>query len=82
MIDAKQAICGRYRKDLKPKSLYPTFHAAASDLAAATHQEYATCVGLVFEVLAGIAGVIVHSDALGRLLRTMHEDGTLEKRLL
>jgi hypothetical protein len=81
-MDAKQAISGRYSASLKPKSLYPAFHAAASDLAAATHQEYATCVGLVFEVLAGLAGVSVYSDALGRLLRTMHEDGTLAHRLL
>ena len=54
---------------------------AAADLAIQTGREYAACVGEVFEVLAGIAGVGVHSDALGRLLKQMHEDGSLEGKL-
>ena len=77
----QQALQSRYRPDLKPKSLYPAFHGAASDLASATGRGYAECVGEVFSLLATIAGCRVNSDALGVRLRSMHEDGTLLEKL-
>lgn len=77
----QQAILTRYRRDLKPKSLYPVFHAAAADLARETGRSYADCVGEVFSLLARFADCKVHSDALGVRLRAMHENGTLLEKL-
>ena len=77
----QQALQSRYSPDLKPKSLYPTFHAAASDLASATGRGYSECLGEVFDMLAMIAGCKVNSDSLGKTLKRLHEDGTLGSKI-
>lgn len=73
----QDAIAGRYGADLRPKGLYPAFHSAAADLAAAEQRPYADCIGDVFAVLAGFAGIRADSGYLGKVLTMMHRDGRL-----
>jgi hypothetical protein len=80
-MTAQQALLNRYRPDLKPKSLYPHFHAAAYDMARETGKEDLACIGEVFRLLAKIAGCDVNAYALGTILGRLHKDGTLLEKL-
>ena len=73
-----KAIAGRYRQDLKPRSLYACFHAAADDLSQTTGQGRPECIGHVFAWLANLVGTKPGSEYLGRVLTIWHKDGRLD----